>query len=210
MIRLLLTVSLVILAATPLRAQPACPADFQNQPASLTCACSAEATQSRTVWGTGPYTSDSGVCRAAVHAGVIPATGGVVAVSRSAGLQSYAAGEANGVATLDYGPWDASFTIAAPGSATDACPLDFGDRDGTLSCTCTAEALLAGAVWGDGTYTTDSGICRAALHAGIVPASGGAVVVEPAPGEIAYPGSTANGVTSLPYGAWPASFRFRR
>ena len=90
-------------------AQAPCPADFQNQAAPVTCACAPEAALSGSVWGTGVYTTDSRVCRAAVHAGVIPATGGLVNVVPAPGLPTYAGSAANGITTSNYGPWSASF-----------------------------------------------------------------------------------------------------
>ncbi len=36
----------------------------------------------------------------------------------------------------------------------------------------------SGSVWGDGRYTPDSSICRAAVHSGAIPASGGKAVVQ--------------------------------
>ena len=66
-----------------------------------------------------------------------------------------------------------------------------------------------GSVWGTGTYTDDSSICTAAVHAGVItPDDGGTVVIEIAPGQSSYQGSTAHGVTSNDYGEFGGSFRF--
>ena len=62
------------------------------------------------VWGTDVYTSDSSVCEAAVHAGVIRrADGGVVRFEQLGPQTSFAGTERNGVATSSYGPWSGSF-----------------------------------------------------------------------------------------------------
>lgn len=67
----------------------------------------------------------------------------------------------------------------------------------------------AGVVWGTGVYTDDSSICTAAVHAGLIGFDdGGQVVIEIRPGEESYESSSANGVTSSPYGAWDGSFVF--
>lgn len=100
--------------------------------------------------------------------------------------------------------------LSAPARAQFACPANFQDQSAPITCTCSAEAVAAGSVWGSDVYTSDSSICRAARHAGIIPAEGGTVQVIPAPGMPSYAGTTANGVTSLSYGAWGASFTFRR
>lgn len=55
------------------------------------------------VWGSGPYTSDSCVCRAARHAGVIGADGGVFTVRKGPVHPSFEGSERNDVLTGDYG-----------------------------------------------------------------------------------------------------------
>jgi predicted nucleic acid-binding Zn ribbon protein len=213
--RVLATLFLLALGAMPAAAQAPCPANFQGQSAPVTCMCEAQAALSGAVWGTGTYTTDSRVCRAAVHAGAIPATGGVVTVTPAPGLPAYRGSAANGITTANYGPWSASFNVAAPGGKGDgatlaACPGNFQNQSGALTCTCEAQAALSGAVWGTGVYTTDSRICRAAVHAGAIPATGGAVTVTPAPGLPTYLGSAANGITTSNYGPWSASFTVAR
>ncbi|MGZ3456577.1 MAG: LCCL domain-containing protein, partial [Polyangiales bacterium] len=64
------------------------------------------------VWGSGPYTSDSSICRAAIHAGVITDDdGGKVTLKISAGEKSYTGSKKNGVKTEDYGSFERSFTV---------------------------------------------------------------------------------------------------
>ena len=64
-------------------------------------------------------------------------------------------------------------------------------------------------VWGTGTYTDDTSVCTAAVHAGLItPEAGGRVVIQIAPGQDSYTGSEANGITSLDYGVWDGSFTF--
>ena len=63
------------------------------------------------VWGTDVYTSDSSVCEAAVHAGVIRrADGGVVSLraARPADVLRRDRTQRR-VATSSYGPWSGSF-----------------------------------------------------------------------------------------------------
>jgi hypothetical protein len=65
-----------------------------------------------------------------------------------------------------------------------------------------------GSVWGSGTYTDDSSVCTAGVHAGVISEqAGGVVVIEISPGLSSYQGSTANGVTSLDWGNWDGSFQ---
>jgi hypothetical protein len=55
------------------------------------------------VWGSGPYTDDSGICKAAVHAGVLNNdAGGPVQLVFDAGGSSYKGSQQNGVTSQDY------------------------------------------------------------------------------------------------------------
>lgn len=66
-----------------------------------------------------------------------------------------------------------------------------------------------GGIWGDGTYTSDSVLAVAAVHAGLLePGQGGIVTVEIVGGLPGYEGTERYGVTSLAYGAWDTSYRF--
>ena len=61
-------------------------------------------------------------------------------------------------------------------------------------------------IWGTGTYSDDSSVCSAAIHAGVITTAGGTVNVTIAPGLDGYPASTANGITSSQWGSWSRSF----
>ena len=64
------------------------------------------------VWGVGPYTDDSSVCTAAVHAGLITAAkGGTVTFDVTTGMDAYKGSTANGVTSLDYGGWPRQFSF---------------------------------------------------------------------------------------------------
>ena len=64
-------------------------------------------------------------------------------------------------------------------------------------------------VWGTDTYSDDSWICRAAVHAGLITFEGGGpVTIEIRPGLETYVGSTRNGVTTASYGSWHRSYVF--
>ena len=73
--------------------------------ARLRCGCSAQAAASGAVWGSGPYTGDSAICRAAVHAGAIGADGGMVRLRVTAGRDGYAASARNGVGAGSWGSY---------------------------------------------------------------------------------------------------------
>jgi hypothetical protein len=91
-----------------------------------------------------------------------------------------------------------------------ACPNTMVALRGTtapLQCICPQNVSIT-TVWGEpSSYTDDSDICTAAVHAGIIAAAaGGLISVTPRPGQDSYQGSTANGVTTLPYGSWTGSY----
>jgi hypothetical protein len=67
------------------------------------------------VWGSGPYTSDSRICVAAVHAGaILAADGGDVDVIISAGLPSYKGSTKNGVTSGAWAAFPESFDVTGP------------------------------------------------------------------------------------------------
>lgn len=68
----------------------------------------------------------------------------------------------------------------------------------------------AGTIWGSDTYTDDSSICTAAVHAGVITLErGGTVTVEFRPGKQIYGSTTRNGITSNTYGERARSFVVR-
>lgn len=73
---------------------------------------------STSLWGTGIYTFDSGVCTAAVHAGRFSRSkGGRVVVEIWPGQSSYVGSTKNGVTSSSWGSYDASFAVLP----LDAC-----------------------------------------------------------------------------------------
>ncbi|MCY1044540.1 LCCL domain-containing protein [Corallococcus sp. bb12-1] len=171
--------------------------------------CNCAAVSSGSVWGTDLYTDDSNVCVAAVHAGAIPTTGGTVLVTIQPGQGSYTGTTRNGITTSSYGAWAGSFSISgqtpAPSSCSSYSFTSYRGQNGTqVRCGC--PAVSTGSVWGTDLYTDDSNVCVAAVHAGVIPATGGTVRVTIQPGQSSYTGTTRNGITTSSYGAWSGSF----
>lgn len=169
------------------------------------------------VWGTNVYTDDSSICTAAVHQGLITFDdGGTVAIEIAEGADEYVGSEANGVTTRSYGSWGGSFEFPDAEPLDVASTIDWGrnagfysDRDETEFTVECEEGGTPGSVWGTGTYTDDSSICTAAVHAGLITlADGGEVTFRLVEGQESYAGSSANGVDSTDYGHWGASFEF--
>lgn len=151
-----------------------------------------------------PIHPNVGLCGAAFHAGVIPAQGGQVLVTKKADPSSFVNIYENGTVN-SYNSYT-SFTVA--NLAIPACPTtmqDYRGYNGTeITCRCADGG--SGSIWGTGTYTDDSNVCRAAVHAGVIPSTGGVMRVAATAGASSYTGTTKNGVTTLSYGSWAGSF----
>lgn len=80
--------------------------------------------------------------------------------------------------------------------------------DSELVVRCPKECTQ-GIVWGTDIYTSDSTVCTAAIHAGVIPISGGLFILQGADGQPQYTGSSRNGVISSDWGSWGASFTVR-
>ncbi len=186
---------------------------FPDNASSYRCLCPADA-RAGSVWGSGPYTADSNVCTAARHSGVIGADGGVVTLEAAPGQASYQGSVANGVKTNDWGAYGRSFTFVGAPARSSGLPAcgQMPSGEAALQCACTgSDGELGASVWGSGPYTADSGICAAAVHAGVLQAGQpGAVSVLRIQGLDAYSGSTANGVTTRRWGAYDSSITFNR
>ncbi len=106
--------------------------------------------------------------------------------------------------------------LASPAQAQQA--IDWDDSVSSLGLDAAPGAVYgfecpasgrAATVWGTETYTHDSAICVAAVHAGVINLTdGGVVTLTMRPGRDGYPGSVANGIASRDYGAWGHSYVF--
>jgi len=216
----------------------ACPRPDHHNPAWRLTAASLETRSGQTapvvcppgghlyrVWGNNPYTIDSSVCSAAVHAGLITVKdGGSVRVKVRFSKRTYTGNYRNGVSSASYTTREGSFSFPAaliglpaqrrpppdPDATTWSTTInELKDQAGErFSFNCPAGGA-PGSVWGNNPYTSDTSICTAAVHAGLITlVSGGAVVLEVAAGRSSYGGNHRNGVTSRSYGSWGSSFFF--
>lgn len=82
--------------------------------ASFTVSCPADC-QGGSIWGTDTYTTDSSVCMAGIHAGIITKEkGGAVKVTVVKSLETYTGSERNGITTSNWGTsWgDTAFQVS--------------------------------------------------------------------------------------------------
>ncbi len=204
-------------APAPVTAAPQpCPnnaLDLVGKGQSITCTCPETSTARSAIWGSGPYTADSGICTAALHAGAVTRRGGTVTLRILPGEPRYVGSTRNGIQSMSFGDYRASFAFDGVPVATgpQPCPDDMTAYAGTteqLACTCPEVSQPRGSVWGTDIYTADSAVCAAALHAGAVTRRGGLVTLRMAPGRPRYPGTTRNGVQSIDYPDYGASYAF--
>ena len=149
----------------------------------LTCRVKGDA--SGMVWGSGPYSIDSDLATAAVHAGILKeGQTSLVTIKVVKSPASFRGSKANGVTASDYGPWPPGAFIFLNGK-TAALHRD-PEQDSTTA-TWDAGAVLtirvkgstSGSVWGSGPYTLDSSLGTAAVHAGLLkPGQMGMVTIE--------------------------------
>jgi LCCL domain-containing protein len=134
-----------------------------------------------------------------------------------------------GVQSLRYSDMRSLRSLISPiAVAVDAAPdpgtlQEYQDQIGrtfSFKVTGRTAAALAAApagalgtewVWGTDVYSADSSLALAAVHAGVLrPGQTTVVKVTILGPQPAFTGSTRNGVTSQPYGAWPGSFKVSR
>jgi hypothetical protein len=175
------------------------------------------------VYGSDVYTDDSSVGAAAVHAGLVGVGDfAFVKVTLLPGQARYEGTSRYGVTSQAYGQWEGSFRLepAAPPwvvqlpGGEDASRLvelsTMRTRTGT-SFVVQVVGAASGSVWGSGTYTDDSSIAAAAVHAGLLkPGELGMIRVTTAAGQAAYVASEQNGIKSQAFGPFEGSFRLER
>jgi hypothetical protein len=172
------------------------------------------------LWGTYVYSSDSSIGTAAVQMGLMTYdSGGVATIQIAPGREYYLGSEMNGVRSSSYSAWDLSYGFIVNGQVLTGPEYQLITWD-------MSSVLLPDGVdiklelppvgqeypaWGTDTYTSDSSIGTAAVHAGLITfAGGGIVTIRKVGAHESYEGSTRNGVTTSSYGAWDQSFVFVR
>ncbi len=181
------------------------------------------------LWGTGVYTDDSALGKAAVHAGLLrDGEKGILKLTMLPGQASYLGTTQNGITSSPYQAWTASYQIervqgdvrATRASSTSTSTsskilADPGDLQGYRdkvgqSFLFRVTGTTTGAVWGTGVYTDDSTLATAVVHAGVLgKGQTGVVKVTILAGQNAYQASVANGVTTNNWQQWNGSFSVR-
>ena len=76
--------------------------------------CPAGCEEGKSTWGTGVYSANSPICRAGIHAGAIPVTGGTVTVKLEAGRPAYRGSEQHGIKSDDRSDYNRSYSVVMP------------------------------------------------------------------------------------------------
>ena len=188
-----------------------CPTVLYANREELLCSCGKTEGQ-HDVWGTDVYTDDSAICHAAKHFGAIGEAGGTIRVRRAPGRDSYPGSTRNGFTSQDYGAWERSIVfdtrqqIAASLGGVPLCAVLYSALEAGWTGDCRCEPGRTGMVYGSNPYRSDSAVCGAAQHAGVIGANGGVVHLAPAARQSS-PGSERNGILSL--GLTPSDDAFR-
>lgn len=175
------------------------------------------------IWGTGTYTSDSSICGAAQHFGwIAPGAGASVSYRMVPGQQSYSGSTQNGITTQSFGSWPLSFQITGSTPIGGVGPqlIDWsttldqlgvaGQAGSTHTYFCPPGGNASSAIWGTDLYSSDSAVCTAAQHRGLInAATGGQVTVLVLGSQPGFAATSRNGVTSLQFGEWPRSYTFQ-
>lgn len=182
------------------------------------------------VYGSGTYTDDSDLSTAAVHAGVLKVgETDIVKVTILPGQDAYEASTSHGVTSYQYNTWGGSYRVESaklPKVTPRAVFVPHTKTPHTAEAVPITDSISGvgsvgerrrlrvkgshdGYVWGSGTYTDDSSIGTAAVHAGLLKVGEvGFVTVLIDKGRESYTGSTVNGVSSRDYHSWSRSFAF--
>jgi hypothetical protein len=144
------------------------------------------AATSHTVYGNGPFSIDASICRAAIFAGKITDSGGVVDVHYVGKSDLNTGPDQNGVEIRGSPPWVAfDFQAADPNQIRDVrCDETLDDlfvvtgNHGVRKVRCPSGCVAdQHDVYGTGPFTRDSAICTAAIFAGYIADNGGVVDV---------------------------------
>lgn len=186
-------------------------ANVPNRRYRFVCAAIGEPTTN--VWGTDDYADDSDICSAAIHAGVLRLNEArMVTIVIGPGASSFRGSVQNDVTSASYSNGDASYrfdTSADPGQiswTTTALRIPPGFAE-PVYVICPAGGPTDGIVWGANPYHSDTSVCLAAVHAGVItPADGGPVAVTKTEGPQTFTAEPRNGVDSRAWSAGDDAF----
>lgn len=166
------------------------------------------------IWGDEIYTADSNLNTAAVHAGYVKeGESAIVTIKILPGQSSYPSVTRNGITSIAYNSWDVSYQIISSSKTNEAVLVNpdiglihFRNSIGDVY-NFRVVGTDKGSLWGDGIYTDDSTLGKAAVHSGALKlGEEGVVTVKILPSQNSYNSTTKNNIESKAYGKWHGSF----
>ena len=179
------------------------------------------------IWGSNPYTDDSSLAAAAVHAGILqPGEQGIIEIDVEPALDTYPGSSQHGVTSQTWNSGGGYVALRLSRvNLRGVIPLEvWPNRPGGAKPSASRRVLpdpetmtdyvqslgqsfmfrvtgsTGGSIWGTDVYTNDSALATAAVHAGVLRAGEtGIVKVTMLPALPQYHGSTNNGITSQPW-----------
>ena len=162
------------------------------------------------VWGSNPYSCDTDLCRAGLHAGQINEMGGLYIIAYGGPYNNFPSSQKFGIMSNS---WEDSqnthFVVASISSKTfetsklhfDKCGVYIGECIGKLNG-CSQDGI----VFGSNPYSQESHRCNSALHSGVINTNGGIFAIHSGGQVSKFLGSTNNGITSEKNGFDSSSF----
>ncbi|XP_041124827.1 cysteine-rich secretory protein LCCL domain-containing 2-like isoform X1 [Polyodon spathula] len=160
------------------------------------------------IWGTLFYDTQSSICRAALHYGVIDNNGGLVDITRKGRLPFFVKSTRNGVESFSKYKASNSFVVSNVVEQRVDCYMTAAElcafKKPATHCPrvhcpprCKDEPSNWAPVIGSNIYSDSSSICRSAVHAGLIKdLDGGYVDILPVDKKKHYVGTLKNGVRS--------------
>ncbi|XP_064010828.1 cysteine-rich secretory protein LCCL domain-containing 1 isoform X2 [Pogoniulus pusillus] len=172
------------------------------------------------VIGSVHYEMQSSICKAAIHYGILDNEGGWVDVTRQGRKNYFIKSYRNGIQSLGKYQSANSFTVSkvtvqaitCEATVEQLCPFQKpASHCPRVYCphNCLQASPHYARVIGTQVYSDLSSICRAALHAGVIPSQGGYVDVMPVDKRKVYVASFQNGISSESLQNPPGSKAFR-
>lgn len=162
------------------------------------------------------YYYDTAICKSAIHSGVMPQEGGEITVELANGLEAYEGSLQNGIQSMgyDYGTSSIFFHTNAASIVEVDCDetaakeeiAESGENE-VIYIQCPADCASSEAeIFGNGIYSEDSAICKAAAHYGSIGNKGGEVKIQIKGAQKKFEGTTNAGITSMEKGDYIRSF----
>ncbi|XP_953429.1 uncharacterized protein TA09935 [Theileria annulata] len=170
-----------------------------------------------TLKGTKVYTSDSSICKAALHSGAIPKDGGEAILTVLNGLSEY--GNCHGhfgiTSQKSNVPFMRSFSLhrapklihlSCQDTAVFVLKMHIGTRV-LLDCPPGCKDAKPYNVFGTGVYSPTSSLCQSAIHSGKLDNDGGEVEIEVEGERNTFDSNESNGILSQSSGHYLKSFK---